>query len=361
MKKCSLIPFVVFCSVIAFFAHAQGHESVYPGVTWEKADPRGLGWSIQKLEEARQYLQTVPQGSVVVVDRGRVVAEWGDSAKRVKLSSVRKSFLSALYGIHVHRGRLDLGRTLAELGIDDDPPLTPAEHQATLRMVLQSRSGVYHAFVAGTPAMRAAMPARGSHAPGTFWYYNNWDFNVLGTIFEQQLKTDIGTAFRDLIARPIQMQDFRPEDFYYVRAATGNEVEKTSSHAAYHFRMTARDLARFGYLFLRQGRWKGVEVIPGDWVKESTTSYSDTGNGVGYGYLWWVNSWPGVPVANYSAQGALGKYVVVFPDRGLVVVYLNHTDYPDDASVIPAAELKKLPNMTRAQMARLLQLLLEAK
>ncbi len=67
MKKCSLIPFVVFCSVIAFFAHAQGHESVYPGVTWEKADPRGLGWSIQKLEEARQYLQTVPQGSVVVL------------------------------------------------------------------------------------------------------------------------------------------------------------------------------------------------------------------------------------------------------------------------------------------------------
>jgi len=59
--------------------------------------------------------------------------------------------------------------------------------------------------------------------------------------------------------------------------------------------------------------------------------------------------------------GALGKYVVVFPDRGLVVVYLNHTDYPDDASVIPAGELKKLPNMTRAQMARLLQLLLEAK
>jgi CubicO group peptidase (beta-lactamase class C family) len=360
MRRCSQVPFVALCFVIGLFTHVQGQTFVYPGVTWEKADPRELGWSIQKLEEARQYLRTVPEGSVVVVDRGRVIAEWGDPAKRIKLSSARKSILSSLYGTYAHRGRLDLSKTLDQLGIDDDPPLTPAEKQATVRMLLQARSGIYHAFVAGTPAMRAAMPARGSHAPGTFWYYNNWDFNALGTIFEKQTKTDIGSAFRDLIARPTQMQDFRPEDFFYVRTATGDKVEKTSSHAAYHFRMTARDAARFGYLFLRQGSWKGAEVIPAEWVKESTTSYSDTGNGVGYGYLWWVN-WPGVPVTNYSAQGALGKYIVVFPDKDLVVVYLNHTDYPDDASAIPAAELKKLPNMTREQMARLLQLILEAK
>ena len=64
---------------------------------------------------------------------------------------------------------------------------------------------------------------------------------------------------------------------------------------------------------------------------------------------------------NYSARGALGKNIVVLPDRDLVVVYLNHTDYPDDSSAIPEAKLKKLPNMTTAQMGRLLQLVLEAK
>ena len=363
MKRCSLILIllVLFCNLTVLFAHAQGKGFVYPGATWQKADPQEFGWSIQKLEDARQYLQAVPAGSVMVVDRGRVVAEWGDPAKRVKLSSARKSFLSALYGIYVQEGRLDMTKTLEQLGIDDDPPLTSAERQATLRMVLQARSGVYHAFVGGTPAMRSEMPPRGSHPPGTFWYYNNWDFNVLGTIFEQQVKTDIGVAFRDRIAKPVQMQDFRVEDVYYVRAPTEKGAEKISTHPVYQFRMTARDMARFGYLFLRQGRWQGTEVIPSGWVQESTKSYSDAGNGVGYGYLWWINNWPGVSAKNYSARGALGKNIVVLPDRDLVVVYINHTDYPDDSSTIPGAELKKLPNMTIAQMGRLLQMILEAK
>ena len=361
VKRCSLVLFVSVCSFISLSAHAQSNRFVYPGETWERADPLTFGWSIQKLDDARRYLQTVPSGSVIVVDRGRIIAEWGDSTKRVKLSSVRKSFLSALYGIYIPEGRLDMTKTLAQLGIDDDPPLTAEERQATVRMLLQARSGVYHAFVGGTQSMRDDMPVPGSHQPGTFWFYNNWDFNALGTIFEQQFKTSIGLAFRDRIARPVQMQDFRLEDFYYVRGGKEKGSMKLSIHPAYQFRMSARDMARFGYLFLRQGHWKGKEVIPSDWVRESTTSYSDVGNGAGYGYLWWVNFWPGVSVKNYSARGALGKNIVVIPDRDLVVVYVNHTEYPDDVSAISEAELKKLPNMTSTQMGQLLQLILEAK
>jgi CubicO group peptidase (beta-lactamase class C family) len=71
----------------------------------------------------------------------------------VKLSSIRKSLLTALYGAPVHDGRINLDDTLEELEIDDDPPLTQREKQATLRMLLQSRSGVYHSYVGGTPDM----------------------------------------------------------------------------------------------------------------------------------------------------------------------------------------------------------------
>jgi CubicO group peptidase (beta-lactamase class C family) len=134
--------------------------------------------------EARRYFNGLATGSAMVVEHGRVVAEWGNPARRVKVSSIRKSFLSALYGIHVRAGRLDLMKTLAHLGIDDRPPLTAAEKTGTLRMVLQARSGVYHAYVGGLIEDRDAMPPRGSHPPGSFWYYNNWDFNVLGTVFE---------------------------------------------------------------------------------------------------------------------------------------------------------------------------------
>src|SRR5438876_551106 len=132
-----------------------------------------------------------------------------------------------------------------------------------------------------TAGLKARRPARGSHVPGTFWYYNNWDFNVLGTVFERLTKTNLFVEFKNRIADPIGMEDYRIEDGTYV---TGPD----SVYPAYPFRMTARDMARFGLLFLHNGSWRGRQVVPADWVKESTTSYSDTGQAGGYGYLWWV-------------------------------------------------------------------------
>jgi len=96
-------------------------------------------------------------------------------------------------------------------------------------------------------------------------------------------------------------------------------------------------------------------------VLESTTSHSTTGNGSGYGYFWWINDWPGVAEPHYTAKGALGKNLVIFPRQELVVVYLNHTEYPDDSSGFSEEELRRLPNLTPAQMAALLQLILNAR
>lgn len=133
--------------------------------------PAEMGWTIDGLAEANRFFDTLPPASMVVVDSGRLVVAWGDSARRVKLSSVRKSLLSALYGAPVSEGHINLDETLEHLSIDDDPPLTLPEKQATLRMLLESRSGVYHSYVGGTPDMRERMPARESHPPGSFWYY----------------------------------------------------------------------------------------------------------------------------------------------------------------------------------------------
>jgi CubicO group peptidase (beta-lactamase class C family) len=335
-------------------------DIVFPKGTWENASPSEAGWSLQKLEEARQFVQALPASSMIVVDRGRVVVEWGDPAKRVKLSSVRKSILSALYGNYVRAGRIDLNATIEQLGLYDDPPLTDEERHATLRMLLQSRSGVYHSFVGGTPDMRANKPLPGSHPPGTFWHYNNWDFNALGTVFEKQSNKRIGEAFRDEIATPIQMQDFRLEDMYYVRATDKSADFERSIHPAYQFRLTARDMARLGYLFLQGGDWNGTQVIPNSWVSESTRSYSDAGNGFGYGYLWWVNGFD-LAFNSFSAWGALGKCIVVVPERALVVAFANHTEFPDTYQAMPEAEVKRLPNVSRLEMGRLLNMLLVAQ
>jgi len=110
--------------------------------------------------------------------------------------------------------------------------------------------------------MRVARPARGSHHLGTFWYYNNWDFNVLGTVFRRMTGEDIYGAIDRRIAKPIGMEDYRPEEGEY-------GLEDSSLHPSYLFRISARDLARFGLLYLHRGRWRGDQLIPAAWVDAS--------------------------------------------------------------------------------------------
>jgi len=158
-----------------------GDGSGYPGATWAAApNPRLLGWSEKRLRSVTDYAKTLNSDGFMVVDRGVVVWEYGNTSRNLIVQSCRKSFLSALYGIYHDQGLIDLETTMEELGIDDLPPsLTPEEKQATIEQLLMARSGVYHEAAAESQSMKDARPARGSHAPGTFWYYNNWDYGYM--------------------------------------------------------------------------------------------------------------------------------------------------------------------------------------
>jgi CubicO group peptidase (beta-lactamase class C family) len=169
--------------------------------------------------------------------------------------------------------------------------------------------------------MQARRPARHSHPPGTYWYYNNWDFDAIGAILEQRTGENVFDEIQADIANPIGMQDYRPSD--------GHDVWERSAtrYPAYPFAMSARDLARFALLYLHGGRWGTRQVVPAAWVDEWTRSYSDTSSG-GYGYLWWTKvsaSGASLPPRRpaYWAEGHLGQFAVVVPSLDLVVVSLD--------------------------------------
>ena len=305
----------------------------WPIPSWRPAGAASRGkWSAEKLEAARVHADAIRSAAVMIVDNGEVVAQWGDIERRYKCHSIRKSLLSALIGLHVESGEIDLSATLDDLGIDDHEGLTPREKAAKVIDLLMARSGVYHPTGYETEYMKNLKPARHSHGPGTWWCYNNWDFNALGTIFEKLTGRGIFDEFRDRIAKPLGMEDFRYDetrrDGEYVRF-------ETSEHPAYPFRMSARDLARFGLLYLRGGRWGREQVIPEKWVRMSVRSYSPAGERGGYGYMWWVAQgdvhFPqmSVPPGTYTARGAGGHYVVVVPSLDLVVVHRADTDAKD--------------------------------
>lgn len=290
--------------------------------------PETVGYSSTQLENAKQFAEQSGYAAVMALYDGKVFFSWGNISYNYKCHSIRKPFLSALIGIHQQQGNINLDRALWQLGIDDIPPsLTTEEKQAIIRQLLQSRSGVYHKAAAETEEMKNSRPPRGSHPPGTFFYYNNWDFNALGTIFEQETVTKIFEEFKRRIADPIGMEDFSVSNCYY------QYEDSLSMHPAYSFRMSARDMARFGVLFQKNGNWKGNQIVPTDWITESTTTYSilDSTAGVGYGYMW--NT---IPDGSGFAQliGASGFYhtgvgvhiVIILPELKLVLVERYDTD-----------------------------------
>ncbi|MBH1965199.1 MAG: serine hydrolase [Comamonadaceae bacterium] len=298
-------------------------QPVFPSAKWAVAteDKQESGWSSERFKLADKYAASIRSDAYLVIHRGRLVHAYGDITQPMNLASIRKSVLSILYGIHVDRGNINLNESLADLNITDKGGLSDTERTATVRQLLQARSGVYHPAAYETAEAKKERPARGSHAPGQYWYYNNWDFNTLGTIFQQKTGKSVYQAFKAELADPLQLEDFRyPEDTELV-------YERASDHPAYVMKLSARDLARIGLLVSRRGQWQGKEIVSSKWLQESTTSYSTVGQGWnGYGYMWWVPQ-RAFPFWRHSANqlafavGTGGQFMLIDPERDIVVVH----------------------------------------
>ena len=308
-----------------------------PVVNGNRQSPPGSvgGWDESRLDAAFDLARRYGTGTLIVMTNGETVRTMGDIHTPHRVHSVRKALLSALIGQHAGTGpgKIDLDATLADLGIDDRPePLTPLQRQATVRHLIKSVSGINHGAAAETPGMTAARKRRlgdRPHIPGTVWAYNNWDTNALTTIFEQSTGLRVAQAFKQGIAEPLNFRDFKPTSVFYSRNAS------LSMHAKAGFWMSARDLAKFGQLYLNRGRWHGKQVVPAAWIDRISTDFTPTGRmglGSGHGYLWWVPCDPesraaGIPQGTFIASGFGGQRIVVIPDWKTVVV---HTVFTDD-------------------------------
>lgn len=332
---------VLLVTVLVPLASVWGGER-FPDETWQRyAKSKEAGFSSRKLKKAKKYWKSIPSAAVMVVCDGAVVVAWGDVERRFMLHSARKSLMSALYGLHVDAGRIDVEKTLEQFGIGDEhPSLSPEERQAKLIHLLAARSGVYHAAAAEPP--QNPKPPRGSHPPGTHWCYNNWDFNVVGTIFRQELGVDIFEEFKSRFADPLGMQDFRVRHGHY-------QLEpRKSIHPAYPMRLSARDMARFGLLFLNKGKWNDTQILSEKWVAESTRAHSHSPSGDGYGYMWWLpKQKPFKSLGMFSALGVGEQSIDVIPGANVVIVHRCNT-YAGE-------------NVSRKQRLKLLKMILDAK
>ena len=316
-----------------------------PTGEWNTTTPESVGYSSARLDALRSLLKTEPTTSMMVVVHGQVIFQYGDVTLNSKIASVRKSVLSMLYGPYVASGKINIDKTVKELGLDDSEPFLPIEEKAALLHLLMARSGIY--LPSGNKGLDKYEPQRGIVPPGSTWAYNNWDFNAAGVAFEKLTGKNIYDALESDLAQPLGMQDFDRKLQHKIPAPP-------SLHPEFGMWLSTRDMARLGLLMLNGGKWSGKQLIPSDWVGWSTsviTHWQDLNpiwfhnpaqpDRWGYGLLWWT--WDAPVVSDsiftgpyqgaFSAMGSGGQFITVFPYLDMVVVHKVDIDKDPKANI----------------------------
>lgn len=320
---------------------SSGEGLAWPTPNWQVGTPEEHGMDSAVLDRARAYAfqeQKNTQGVVVVRD-GVLVGEWyadgRDEHSYGTSWSVAKSFTSALIGIAIEEGLIEsVDVSMAEFL----PEWRGTDKEAiTLRDVLSMASGLewsesydpanllssniiqmilleedHLAYVASLPP---EVP------PGSRFSYSSGDTMLLSGVLDAVTGGFADAYAREKLFDPIGMS---PVDWW--KDAAG----QTATYCCID--TPSREFAKFGLLYLRGGEWAGAQVVPADWVAESTVQSVVAR----YGFQWWLGSTP-AGHDYFSARGHDGQYIYVVPALDLVVVRNGHYDkYPGAPQADPS-------------------------
>ena len=343
---------------------AMGQGSAYfpPAGNWARKAPAELGLDDAKLGAALAYAQSreterardfsdqektfgallgsVPTGRALtnglVIYKGYVVAEFGDTTAVDPTYSVAKSMLASVAGVALRDGRIaSLEQPVAKL-VADGGYQSPQNAAVTWQSHLQQQSewegemwGKRHDFVGATAFGAGERKPRALQKPGSFYEYNDVRINRLALSLLRVMDKPVPDVFRDEIMGPIGASSswkWLPYHNSYVDL-NGRRAASVSGGTRWGGGMwiNSWDMARFGYLWLRGGAWNGRQLLPAGFVRDSL---APSAHGPDNGYLWWLNTrgknLPGLPSNAFAALGAGSNTIVVSPDHELVIVWRWH-------------------------------------
>lgn len=301
--------------------------AVWPGADWEVSTPETEGMDAARLEDVSTYCEAHGCRAVVIVRHGRIAWEryWGgwDKASTDNSWSMAKSVTSALVGIAIAQGKI---KSIDQTASDFIPEWRGNNRQRitigdllsmmsglTWTMVLDPPSGDTMTMLARDDEVAYALNRQIYREPGTDWYYSDGDAETFSRILKMATGMEAGQYAQQQLFGPIGL---KADEW------TTDKLGQTMTWCCIH--SSARDFARFGYLFLRNGRWGDKQVVPEDWVNESTQP--SRMENTSYGYFWWLLDFPDVPRDMYAAMGFGTKRTYVIPSLDIVAVRLGEGD-----------------------------------
>ena len=329
----------------------------FPGKDWEEVTPESQGIDSTRLNAAVSYLKNNSGRDgvkeLLIIRNGYMVFKGTNIDKVHGVWSLTKSFTSTVLGLLIDDGRATLDTRAKDYvsGMAATYPTVTLRHFTTMTSgyyaIGDEPRGSYKHGPSSTPFKPADKPLFAP--PGSKYAYWDSAMNQFANVLSRIAGEPIEALFKRKIADPIRMNrgkwdwgDFGKVHGIVVNGGSGNNNK--------HVRISARELARLGHLFLNRGKWKGKQLISGAWVEQATRAHVPAslplenlsgadGRGV-YGYNWWVNGikpdadthasdrrgkrrWPGAPHGTYSASGYNNNDMFVIPKWNMVIVRLG--------------------------------------
>ena len=335
-----------FMLLIAMPCHAA-ETTVFPGAKWAEAPPESQGVDSAKLNEAAELLaRTVGADGareLVVIRHGRMLWKGDNIDNRHGVWSATKSFTSTVLGLLIADGKCMLDTRVADVlpELKTHYPDVTLRHFTTMtsgyRAVGDETTGSYKHGPSTTPFVPNPKPL--FTPPGSRYAYWDSAMNMLGLALTKIAGEPIERLFKRRVADPIGMKNWDWGDYATV---DGVIVNGGSGNGDKHIFITAREMARFGLLFLNRGRWNGRQLVPESWVAEATRIQVPAtmpwaqpeseidGRGV-YGFNWWRNGrkpdgrrkLPAAPEGTFWASGHNNNKCFVIPEWDMVIVRLG--------------------------------------
>ena len=338
MKRCFRFGAVLLAGFLGSWGAAQAGPQASPSWEWPVSTPEEQGLDSKKMSELTALIregELCPQlHSLLVIRHGYLVVEeyfnnW--QADRIHtLQSVSKSFTSALVGIAIARGEF---KGVDEKVLDFFPDMKGIanldDRKASIRLkdLLTMRSGTdYNERGDDSPHRQLNRLPRGwdkfyldrpmLRPPGTEFLYDSGGVILLSAMLKNRTGMHADEYAERFLFKPLEI-----EKKFWAKNQEGH------THTGGGLNLSARDTAKFGLLYLNNGRWGDKQIVPEDWVRESFRKHVDlTVAGQppsGYGYLWWILA-PD-PRGNgrqdvYAARGRFGQYIFIIPEHDMVVV-----------------------------------------
>jgi CubicO group peptidase (beta-lactamase class C family) len=317
---------------------------VFPSKDWAKASPESQGVDSVKLEEAMTYLAGIcgpaKTNHTLVVRHGYMIWQGKDIDSVFDAWSVTKSFTGTCLGLLIDDRKCSLQTLVKKYfpAAEAKYPKLTLRHLATLTDGYMSVEGE-----------KPYIPADPLFEPGTRFHYSEGP-HVLSYCLCKIAGEPISQLFKRRIADPIGLN---PSKWWWGDWGEIDGIKVNGGSGTYGkgIHISARELAKVGYLFLNKGSWNGTQLISKQWVEEATKPQNagvapfDTNGWYNccivnsYGYNFWVNgvklngerNWPAAPPNTAALQGNYNAYCFFIPEWDMVIARMGHDSVIDNA------------------------------